>query len=138
MDPKLMSTSINCTKSFELHNHDVLSVDYKSNIVVSGGKDRKLIVYDLTPKTKSKQKDNNPHYDTIVPSIITSLLLSDDAKEVYVGCGDGHLRIYRILDKLECVFNEKICDGRIVTIKRIGDMIITVSYDETSSIIIWQ
>lgn len=137
-DPKLNDSNIECKNAFESHNHDVLSIDYRSNIVVSGGKDRKLVVYDLTQKTKSKQKDKQ-YYDITIPSIITSLKLSDDAKEVYVACGDGYLRVYNISGRnIDLIFSEKICEGRVVKVKKENDMLITVSYDEISSIIIWK
>ena len=138
-DSKLMSRDIQSTNIFETHNHDVIAVDFKMNIVASGGKDRRLVVHDLNSKSKTKSKNTKNYKEILTSSIVTSLLLSDDGKEIYVGGGDGRLKIFKIGEKtLEMVVDEKIYDNKILTIKKINELIITASHDEISHITIWR
>lgn len=86
----------------EFHSDSVVTLLRLGNILISGGADGYIAIWDVKGKSKAGNKkalSNKPFYFTAVTSAVRLLTMSKDGRTLYCGCVDGTVRIYDVQGK---------------------------------------
>jgi len=86
----------------EFHSDTVVALLRLGNILISGGADGYIAIWDVKGKSKAGNKkslSNKPFYFTAVTSAVRLLTMSKDGRTLYCGCCDGTVRIYDMQGK---------------------------------------
>jgi WD40 repeat protein len=86
----------------EFHSDSVVALLRLGNILISGGADGYIAIWDVKGKSKAGNKkplSNKPFYSTAVTSAVRLLTMSKDGRTLYCGCVDGTVRIYDVQGK---------------------------------------
>lgn len=86
----------------EFHSDSVVALLRLGNILISGGADGYIAIWDVKGKSKSGNKkplSDRPFYSTSVTSAVRLLTMSKDGRTLYCGCVDGTVRIYDVQGK---------------------------------------
>lgn len=113
--------TVMCKKDVGFHSHNVLAVVMDDQIVISGGKDRKVIMWDYKHTKKSKGPLT---LEVLTPSIVYSIAHFNN--QIYVGGADGHLRAYKIDKTITPLFQEKVGDGKVICVEVYGNNLLAV------------
>lgn len=86
----------------EFHSDSVVALMRLGNILISGGADGYIAIWDVKGKSKAGNKkplSKKPFYSTAVTSAVRLLTMSKDGRTLYCGCVDGTVRIYDMQGK---------------------------------------
>lgn len=113
-----VSDTVKSTRDYSIHAHNILCIALTNQFVITGGKDRKIVLLDLTHGKKSKGPLRR---EIMTPSVVCSLVVHGN--RIYSAGSDGYLRIYDLGTTFGIIEEIKIDDCKIVSVALCKNML---------------